>query len=118
MPAFTAKDVQKLRQLTGVGMLDAKRGLEENDGDMDRAVTWLREKGLASQAKRADREASEGAVAIGTAEGVVSIVAAAVRDGLRRQVRGVRRLRRRARRPASPPRESTPCPSGATNSTR
>ena len=74
MPGFTAKDVQKLRQLTGVGMLDAKRGLEENDGDMDKAVTWLREKGLASQAKRADREASEGAVAIGTADGVVSIV--------------------------------------------
>ena len=74
MPAFTAKDVQKLRQLTGVGMLDAKRGLEENDGDMDKAVTWLREKGLASQAKRADREASEGAVAIGTTDDVVSIV--------------------------------------------
>jgi len=72
--AFTAKDVQKLRQLTGVGMLDAKRGLEENDGDMDKAVTWLREKGLASQAKRADREAAEGAVAIGTADNVVAIV--------------------------------------------
>ena len=74
MSAFTAKDVQKLRQLTGVGMLDAKRGLEENDGDMDKAVTWLREKGLASQAKRADREAAEGAVAIGTADNVVAIV--------------------------------------------
>ena len=74
MPGFTAKDVQKLRQLTGVGMLDAKRALEENDGDMDKSVTWLREKGLASQAKRADREASEGAVAIGTADNVVAIV--------------------------------------------
>ncbi|HEY4928199.1 MAG TPA: translation elongation factor Ts [Acidimicrobiales bacterium] len=74
MSAFTAKDVQRLRQLTGVGMLDAKRGLEENDGDMDKAVTWLREKGLASQAKRADREASEGAVAIGTSDKVVAIV--------------------------------------------
>ena len=60
MPAFSAKDVQKLRQLTGVGMLDAKRALEENDGDMDKADQWLREQGLASQAKRADREASEG----------------------------------------------------------
>jgi elongation factor Ts len=72
--AFTAKDVQKLRQLTGVGMLDAKRALEENDGDMDESVTWLREQGLASTAKRSDREASEGAVAIGRADNVVSIV--------------------------------------------
>ena len=74
MPGFSAKDVQKLRQLTGVGMLDAKRGLEENDGDMDRAVTWLREQGLASQAKRADREASEGAVAVGRSGDMASIV--------------------------------------------
>jgi len=74
LPAFSAKDVQKLRQLTGVGMLDAKRGLEENDGDMDKAVRWLREQGLASQAKRSDREASEGAVAIGRSGNVASIV--------------------------------------------
>ncbi len=74
MPAFTAKDVQRLRQLTGVGMLDAKRALEENDGDMDKSIAWLREQGLASQAKRADREASEGAVAIGRADGAASIV--------------------------------------------
>lgn len=74
MPAFSAKDVQSLRQRTGVGMLDAKRALEENDGDMDRAITWLRTEGLASQAKRAGREASEGAVAVGRAEGVASIV--------------------------------------------
>ena len=74
MSAFTAKDVQKLRQLTGVGMLDAKRALEENDGDMDAAVTWLREQGLASTSKRADREASEGAVAVGNHDGAVSIV--------------------------------------------
>jgi len=74
MPDFSAKDVQKLRQLTGVGMLDAKRALEQNDGDMDQAITWLRTEGLASQAKRADREAAEGAVAIGKADGVLSIV--------------------------------------------
>jgi elongation factor Ts len=72
--AFSAKDVQKLRQRTSVGMLDAKRALEENNGDMDRAITWLRTQGLASQAKRADREASEGAVAIGHADRVVSMV--------------------------------------------
>jgi elongation factor Ts len=55
-------------------MLDAKRALEENDGDMDRSVTWLREQGLASQAKRADREAAEGAVAIGRSGKAASIV--------------------------------------------
>jgi elongation factor Ts len=55
-------------------MLDAKRALEENDGDFDRSVVWLREQGLASQAKRADREASEGAVAIGRSAGAASIV--------------------------------------------
>ncbi len=74
MPAFSAKDVQRLRQLSGVGMLDAKSALEENDGDMDKAMTWLREQGLASQSKRADRDASEGAVAIGAGDGVASIV--------------------------------------------
>jgi elongation factor Ts len=74
VPAFTAKDVQALRQSTGVGMLDAKRALDENNGDYDKSVVWLREQGLASQAKRADREASEGAVAIGRSGNVVSIV--------------------------------------------
>ncbi len=74
MAGFTAKDVQTLRQSTGVGMLDAKRALEENDGDFDRSVVWLREQGLASQAKRADREASEGAVAIGRSGNVASVV--------------------------------------------
>ncbi|HVB93487.1 MAG TPA: translation elongation factor Ts [Acidimicrobiales bacterium] len=74
MPAFSAKDVQTLRQSTGVGMLDAKKALEENEGDFDKSVVWLREQGLASQAKRADREATEGAVAIGRAGRVASIV--------------------------------------------
>ena len=74
MPAFTAKDVQKLRQSTGVGMLDAKRALEETNGDYDSSVVWLREQGLASQAKRADREATEGAVAIGCSGNAASIV--------------------------------------------
>ncbi|HEV3212634.1 MAG TPA: translation elongation factor Ts [Acidimicrobiales bacterium] len=63
MPDFTAKDVQALRQRTGVGMLDAKRALEESDGDMEAALQWLRVHGLSSAAKRDDREASEGAVA-------------------------------------------------------
>jgi elongation factor Ts len=74
VPPFSTKDIQRLRQVTGVGMLDAKRALEENDGDFDRSITWLREQGLASQAKRADREAAEGAVAIGRTPTVASIV--------------------------------------------
>jgi elongation factor Ts len=60
---ITAKDVQTLRQSTGAGMLDAKKALEEADGDFEAAVKILREKGLASAAKREDREAAQGAVA-------------------------------------------------------
>jgi elongation factor Ts len=74
MADFSAKDVQRLRQLSGVGMLDAKRALEESGGDMDKASIWLREQGLASSAKRADREASEGAVAIGRSGDAAAIV--------------------------------------------
>src|SRR5688572_19536060 len=62
MPEVTAKDVQRLRQATGAGMMDAKKALVENDGDFDIAAQWLREKGLASSAKRSDRENIEGAV--------------------------------------------------------
>jgi translation elongation factor EF-Ts len=62
--AITAKDVQTLRQATGVGILDAKKALEANDGDMEEATKWLRVQGMASAAKRADREAGEGAVAV------------------------------------------------------
>ena len=74
MAAFTAKDVQALRQATGVGMLDAKRALEECEGDMERAIRWLREKGFADKAKRQEREASEGAVAVVREGDVASIV--------------------------------------------
>ena len=54
--------VKDLREATGAGMMDCKQALMETNGDFDKAVTWLREKGMASAAKRADREASEGAV--------------------------------------------------------
>ena len=64
MATFTAKDVQKLRQSSGAGMLDAKRALEANEGDMEAAGKWLREKGLASAAKRQGRQNSQGAVAV------------------------------------------------------
>ncbi len=60
--AFTAKDVQALREATGVGMMDCKRALVESDGDMDKAVDYLREKGLAAATKKAGRIAAEGAV--------------------------------------------------------
>ena len=58
--AFTAKDVKTLRDMTNVGMMDCKKALAENDGDMDKAVEWLREKGLAKAAKKAGRIAAEG----------------------------------------------------------
>ena len=62
MAQFTAKDVQKLRRASGVGMMDAKKALVECDGDMDAAKGWLREKGLADVKKRAGRDANQGTV--------------------------------------------------------
>ena len=59
--AFTAKDVQKLREMTGVGMMDCKKALTASDGDMDKAIEFLREKGLAAAAKKASKVAAEGA---------------------------------------------------------
>ena len=59
---FTAKDVQTLRERTGCGMMDCKKALTEADGDFDRAVEILRERGLAAQAKKASRIAAEGVV--------------------------------------------------------
>ena len=57
--AFTAQDVKKLREMTNVGMMDCKKALQATDGDMDAAIDWLREKGLAKAAKKADRIAAE-----------------------------------------------------------
>ena len=67
MPDFSAADVKKLRDATGVGMMDAKKALTETGGDFDAASKWLLENGLAKSAERADRENSEGAVALGRA---------------------------------------------------
>ena len=72
--AFTAKDVQALREKTGCGMMDCKKALTECDGDMDKAVDFLREKGLAQQAKKAGRIAAEGAVLVYEADGVAAAV--------------------------------------------
>ena len=60
MAAITAAAVNELRQATGCGLMDCKKALVECEGDMDKAVTYLREKGLASQAKKATRIAAEG----------------------------------------------------------
>ncbi|MGO4937919.1 translation elongation factor Ts [Fundicoccus sp. Sow4_H7] len=63
MTKVTAKMVKELRDITGVGMMDAKKALVEVDGDQDKAIDYLREKGLASAAKKADRIAAEGMTA-------------------------------------------------------
>lgn len=59
---FTAQDIVKLRTMTGAGMMDCKKALTESNGDMDGAVKYLREKGMAAAAKKADRIAAEGVV--------------------------------------------------------
>jgi elongation factor Ts len=64
MAEFTAKDVAALRKATGAGMMDAKRALEENDGDAEAAKDWLRKKGLAGPSKRSDRTAADGVVEV------------------------------------------------------
>ena len=71
--AFTAQDVKKLREMTNVGMMDCKKALQATDGDMDAAVDWLREKGLAKAAKKAGRIAAEG-VALATVVDGVGVV--------------------------------------------
>jgi len=62
--AITASMVKELRDSTGAGMMDAKKALTENDGDMEAAVDWLRTKGLAKAAKKSGRTAAEGLVAV------------------------------------------------------
>jgi elongation factor Ts len=62
MAEITAEKVKNLRERTGAGMMDCKRALEATDGDEEKAVAWLREKGMASAAKKAGREAREGLV--------------------------------------------------------
>ena len=71
--AFTAQDVKTLREMTNVGMMDCKKALEATDGNIDAAIDWLREKGLAKAAKKADRIAAEG-VAYATVVNGVGVV--------------------------------------------
>ena len=72
--AFTAKDVAELRKQTGCGMMDCKKALVESDGDFEAAVKYLREKGMAATAKKADRIAAEGVVDIMTIGNTTAIV--------------------------------------------
>ncbi|KAF0170911.1 MAG: elongation factor T [Rhodobacteraceae bacterium] len=65
----TAAMVKELRESTGAGMMDAKKALVENDGNMEAAVDWLRTKGLAKAAKKADRVAAEGLVGVAVSDG-------------------------------------------------
>ena len=66
--AVTAKLVKELREKTGAGMMDCKKALVETDGDIDKAIDVLREKGLSKAAKKADRIAAEGLVRIAFSE--------------------------------------------------
>ncbi len=59
---ITAAKVKELRELTGAGMMDCKKALQENDGNIEKSVDWLREKGISSVAKKSDRIASEGLI--------------------------------------------------------
>ena len=68
--AITAAQVKELREMTGAGMMDAKKALTETDGDMDAAIDWLRTKGLAKAAKKSGRTAAEGLVAVKVDGGV------------------------------------------------
>jgi len=78
MAQITASLVKELREKTGAGMMDAKKALVEVDGDMDAAIDWLRTKGLAKAAKKADRVAAEGLVAVTAVERGNGMAAAAV----------------------------------------
>lgn len=62
MAAISAKQVKELRDKTGAGMMDCKKALKENDGDMTKAAEWLRQKGIASADKKSGRSATEGIV--------------------------------------------------------
>ncbi len=72
--AFTAADVKNLREMTGVGMMDCKKALAASDGDMDKAIEYLREKGLAASVKKADRIAAEGMAYAAVVNGVGVVV--------------------------------------------
>lgn len=73
--AVSIADIQKLRKMTGAGLADCKKALTEADGDLNRAVELVRERGLALAAKRSDRETSNGCVLVKKGEGFAAMVA-------------------------------------------
>ncbi|MFL4499579.1 translation elongation factor Ts [Weissella sp. MSCH1] len=72
--AITASQVKELREKTGVGMMDAKKALVETDGDMDKAIDVLREKGMAKAAKKADAVAAEGMTYVAVKDNAAAII--------------------------------------------
>ncbi|MDD2871940.1 MAG: translation elongation factor Ts [Candidatus Gracilibacteria bacterium] len=72
--AITAAQVKELREITGIGMMECKKALEETNGDMDKAIDELRKKGLAKAAKKADRETTEGGIKIEVEGGKAYVV--------------------------------------------
>jgi len=72
--AFTAVDVKNLREMTGAGMMDCKKALTASDGDTDKAIEWLREKGIAASAKKSSRIAAEGMAYAAVIDGVGVVV--------------------------------------------
>ena len=80
MAEITAALVMELRAKSGVGMMDCKKALQETDGDINAAIDWLRAKGLSKAAKKADRVAAEGLVAVASKEVGAGEVASAFMD--------------------------------------
>ena len=74
MAEISAQLVKQLREMTDAGMMDCKKALVETNGDIDKAVEYLREKGLSKAAKKADRIAAEGVVAVSVADDLKSAV--------------------------------------------
>ena len=74
MADFSATDVKRLRDMTGAGMMDAKKALVENDGDFEQAKQWLRERGLGKAAERSERENVQGAVAVARSGNTAALV--------------------------------------------
>ncbi len=64
MANFGPKDIKKLREMTNAGMMDCKKALSETDGDMDKAVEWLRDQGIGAAAKKASKTAAEGSIGV------------------------------------------------------
>jgi elongation factor Ts len=74
MANFGPKDIKKLREITNAGMMDCKNALKNSDGDMDKAIAWLKEKGLGAAAKKANKVAAEGLIGIKFDDNKASIV--------------------------------------------